>query len=188
MRISPELEKYASQHHLTGITQHTLEAISEHRAGYTLEKAHQFVAFHQRIQQQLLNHPVIASNQYTRWFSEGDITLEQLKLFVVQFSVFSNLFIIAQLQKTINADSLESMRASKEILMNELGVAFNNINNQHSGGPKSDELPPVEGSIEAGKFHFNAAHFEWLYKLAEALGLEFLQIGKRRHGTSDTLF
>ncbi len=184
MRISPELEKYASQHHLIGITPHTLEAISAHRSGYSLKKAHQFITFHQRIQRQLLNHPVIVHNEYTQWFSRGNMSLQQLKSFIVQFSVFSNLFIIAQLQKTINADSLQSMRASKEILMNELGVAFNHKNSLNN---KGEDLS-VEGSVEAGEFHFNAAHFEWLYKLADALGLEFMQTGKRRHGTGDTLF
>ncbi len=192
MRISPKLEKYASQHHLTGITPHTLEAISARLSGYSLKKAHQFIKFHQRIQQQLLNHSVIAHNEYTRWFSSGDMSLQQLKSFVVQFSVFSNLFILAQLQKTINADSLQSMRASKEILMNELGVAFkkdghNKNSHNKTNGYSSGELP-VEGSIEAGEFHFNAAHFEWLYKLADALGLAFMETGKRRHGTADTLF
>ncbi|MCZ6564527.1 MAG: hypothetical protein O6852_00100, partial [Gammaproteobacteria bacterium] len=49
--------------------------------------------------------------------------------FIVQFSIFSNQLLIAQLLKTINADSIEGMRASKEILANEIGVVFNSSKN-----------------------------------------------------------
>ena len=41
-----------------------------------------------------------------------------------QFSVFSQLFLVAQLQKIINAPTLEEMRDGKEILANEIGVVF----------------------------------------------------------------
>ena len=43
---------------------------------------------------------------------------------MVQFSVFSNLFLLAQLRKVINSPSLHEMREGKEILANELGVVF----------------------------------------------------------------
>ena len=43
---------------------------------------------------------------------------------VQQFSVFSNLFLLAQLNKVINAPTLDEMREGKEILANEIGVVF----------------------------------------------------------------
>jgi len=43
---------------------------------------------------------------------------------VAQFFVFSNLFLVAPIQKVINARSREGLRASKEILSNEIGVVF----------------------------------------------------------------
>ena len=49
---------------------------------------------------------------------------KNLAVFVRQFSVFSNLFLVAALLKTINAPSLQQVRASKEILLNELGVIY----------------------------------------------------------------
>ena len=49
---------------------------------------------------------------------------EQARAFLIQFSVFSNQFLVAQLQKVLNAETLEEMRASKEILANEIGVGF----------------------------------------------------------------
>jgi len=38
----------------------------------------------------------------------------QVKYFIIQFSVFSNQFLIAQLHKMLNADTIDEMRASKE--------------------------------------------------------------------------
>ena len=51
--------------------------------------------------------------RFTRWFREGRASEAQVKDLILQFSVFSNQFLLAQLQKTINADSVEGMRASK---------------------------------------------------------------------------
>jgi hypothetical protein len=115
-------------------------------------------------------HPIVRENAYTRWFARGEADIEELRTFAQQFSVFSHLFIEAQLRKCINAPDLQSYRAGKEILLNELGVVFSS-----------------SGSIEGGTFRFTAGHFEWLAHFAEALGLEWGEIGKRRHGTAATL-
>lgn len=115
-------------------------------------------------------HPVVSNNAYTRWFSRGEATLAELREFTVQFSVFSHLFIEAQLRKCINAGDLQSYRAGKEILMNELGVVFTR-----------------SGSIENGTFRFDAGHFEWLAHFAQSLGLHWSEIGKRRCGRPATL-
>lgn len=112
------------------------------------------------------NHPIVQANAYTQWFSHGDISLEQLRHFTKQFSVFSHLFVEAQLRKCLNALDLESYRASKEILLNELGVSFSK-----------------NGSVEGGRFRFSAAHFEWLADFAKPLDLRFEQLGKRAYGT-----
>ena len=116
------------------------------------------------------NHPIVRSNPYTPWFSSGTMSLEELRHFTVQFSVFSHLFLEAQLRKCINAASFEAYRAGKEILLNELGVSF---------GPN--------GSIEGSRFRFTAAHFEWLVDFGRHLGLDFSDMGKRAKGSSQTL-
>jgi len=92
-------------------------------------------------------------------FRHGEQHVEQVWAFIVQFSVFSNQFLVAQLRKVINADSLEGMRASKEILANEIGVVFN-----------------------AG-----ALHRPQQADVDDALDLEFGDVGQRRHGTAATL-
>lgn len=158
-------------------------------------KVKDFSRFQERINKELLQHRVITNNTFTQWFSKADLTTEQVRAFIVQFSVFSNLFLIAQLKKMINADSLEGMRVSKEILANEIGVIFNNglslpkkklvTDTDREGDP---ELVSTEGTIEGGKFRFQAAHFEWLLRIADKLGLSFNDVGKRRHGTKSTLF
>ncbi|MGR9107692.1 MAG: hypothetical protein ACU843_12245 [Gammaproteobacteria bacterium] len=178
------LESFARVHHLEGLSEATLEALNQQFPGYSLDKARRFLEFQQRIENSLLQHRVITHNAYTAWFRQGRQNLEQIKAFVVQFSVFSNQFLLAQLNKMINADTLESMRASKEILANEIGVRFKA--KQDSGG---DEIyGSTEGSIEGSTFRFQAAHFEWLYSIARELGLNFDEIGRACHGTEATLF
>ncbi|MFH2052431.1 MAG: hypothetical protein ABIK96_08185 [bacterium] len=155
--------------------------------------AERFTRFVDRCNRELMTHPVITDNRYCTWFAGGDLNRDNVRHFVVQFSVFSNLFLVAQLLKTINAGSLEGMRASKEILANEIGVIFNKPgaglgevdDTDREGDP---DLVSVEGTVDGGTFRFRAAHFEWLLRLGEKLDLGFNDMGKRRHGTPSTLF
>jgi hypothetical protein len=143
----------------------------------------QFTDFRKRLQREVLEHPVITANAYTEWFRNGPVSLSQAGAFVVQFSVFSNEFLFAQLRKMVNAETLAEMRASKEILANELGVGFNS----GRGSRPADELGSTTGSIEGGTFRFRAAHFELLVRMAKPLGLSFEELGKRSLGTESTL-
>jgi pyrroloquinoline quinone (PQQ) biosynthesis protein C len=112
--------------------------------------------------------------------------------------VFSNLFIVAQLLKTINAPSMEQARESCEILVNELGVVFNSgRTSPQDGSARSDadkdregdpELVSIEGTVDGGTYRFNARHFEWLVRVGEAVGLSFDDLGKRKFGRTETLF
>lgn len=126
--------------------------------------------FKMRVDELISSHPIVQHNRFTSWFAKGQATDEDLRKFTVQFSVFSHLFIEAQLRKTINAATLETYRQSKEILMNELGVMFTD-----------------KGTIDNGRFRFSAAHFEWLLEFAQHQDLTFGEIGKRKHGSVSTL-
>lgn len=178
--------------------QESLQKIKTGTPGYTPERAKAFEKFYQRVENELLSHPIIQHNAYTNWFENGTFNSAQLKDFLVQFSVFSNLFLFAQLSKVINSDSIESMRASKEILANELGVIFRpNQKAKRRNGEAEDEsydqasdpdIVSAEGTVDGGTFRFSAAHFEWMVRIAETLDMGFDDIGKRRHGTKDTLF
>ena len=142
---------------------------------------HSVASFNSRLERDVLGHAVIRANPYTTWFKRGDFSPEQARAFLVQFSVFSNQFLVAQLGKVLNAETLEEMRSSKEILANEIGVGFR--------GPGGDAvLGDTEGSVEGGVFHFRAAHFELLVRMARHFGLGFADLGKRRLGTGATLF
>jgi hypothetical protein len=143
-------------------------------------------AFRERIDAVVAHHPVVEANSYTRWFATGQATRGEVRHLTVQFSVFSHLFVEAQLRKVINAADLDTYRAGKEILLNELGVVFN------AGGPVAPaspdpELVATEGTVDGGRFRFGAAHFEWLLRFAAPLELGFDDLGKRRHGTPATL-
>jgi len=193
MTDSNRLINFAAEHQIEGLTEPSLEALINNEPGYTIDKAKSFLYFQQRINQELLKHPIITCNDYCNWFEQGDQNKAQVREFVVQFSVFSNLFLIAQLHKTINADTLEGMHASKEILANEIGVIFNakkarKIIDENPDAAANPDIVSTEGSVEGGQFRFKAAHFEWLYRMAQQLDLEFTDIGKRRHGSDATLF
>ena len=137
-------------------------------------------AFQQRVDEVVHAHPVVVDNRYTRWFAGGTATLPEVRHLAVQFSVFSHLFVEAQLRKVINAADLDTYRAGKEILMNELGVVFN--------GHVDDEGVATDGTVDGSRYRHPAAHFEWLVRFAAPLGLRFDELGKRRHGTPATLF
>jgi hypothetical protein len=191
LSVTHRLQEFAANSGLTGLTDPTLEAIRAGQPGYSLERGRRFLAFQERINNELLTHRVITDNRYTAWFKRGEQSEAQLKAFVVQFSVFSNLFLLAQLTKMINADSLEGMRASKEILANEIGVTFRPTQPRAKPtreGKSDPEFVGTEGTVQGGTFRFEAGHFEWLIKVGEALGLKFNELGRRRFGTPSTLF
>jgi hypothetical protein len=161
-----------------------------------------FDAFKHTIEREFMGHPVVKKNEYTAWFAHGDVPMDHLRQFTVQFSVFSNQFLLAALNRVINADTLQAARESKEILMNELGVIYNK--NGKSGTHAGAEREPVqassssdregdpalvatEGTVDGGRFRFQAAHFEWLLRFGEPLGLTFDDMGKRRHAIPSTL-
>jgi pyrroloquinoline quinone (PQQ) biosynthesis protein C len=163
----------------------------------TQEQVDDFQDFLAEVDREFLQHRIITNNTYTRWFREGKATDEQLRHFIKQFSVFSNQFLIAALLKAINSPTLQQSRATREILLNELGVIY-----RKSGQLISDkvaqteeekdregdpELVNTEGTVDGGLCRFKAAHFEWLIGVAEGLGLSYADIGKRNHGKPTTL-
>lgn len=187
--MTTDLQTFAAQHQLNGFCHHTLACLQQ--GAYRLERAVDFTRFYQRIERDLLHHPVIEHNAYCEWFQQGTFSRDQLREFIVQFSVFSNQFLVAQLHKMLNAESLEEMHASKEILANEIGVIFagsqlTNVRNHDLDG--DPEIVSTDGSIDGGKFRFRAAHFEWLLRIGEQLHLKFNDMGKRKHGWDSTLF
>ncbi len=146
-------------------------------------------AFRARADDVVARHPVVTDNRYTRWFATGAATRGEVRHLAVQFSVFSHLFVEAQLRKVINAADLDTYRAGKEILLNELGVVFNPGDRPLPAAAEADpELVATDGTVDGGRFRFGAAHFEWLLRFVRPLGLDFADVGKRRHGTSSTLF
>jgi hypothetical protein len=145
--------------------------------------------FRSRVEALVHHHPVVVDNAYTRWFATGTADRDEVRHLTVQFSVFSHQFVEAQLRKVLNAADIDSYRAGKEILMNELGVVFRPT---HGGAAVAEGVDPdivgTEGTVDGGRFRFTAAHFEWLLRFGAPIGLGFDDMGKRRHGTASTLF
>lgn len=155
-----------------------------------------FRDFLAEVNREFMQHPIILNNAYTDWFSQGLATDNELRHFIRQFSVFSNQFLIAALLKVINAASLQQARASKEILLNELGVIYRKLGSSDANriGQSEDDkdregdpdLVSTEGTVDGGIFRFRAAHFEWLCGVGRGIGLQFEDLGKRKHGRSAT--
>ena len=163
----------------------------------TSTQVDQFRRFLQEVDRELLQHRIILDNRYTRWFQKGQASDAELKFFIQQFSVFSNQFLIAALLKVINSESLEQVHSSKQILLNELGVIYRKLDQAPGEQGLSDDdkdrqgdpdLVSTEGTVDGGIFRFRAAHFEWLLRIGEKMGLGFNDLGKRRHGRPATLF
>lgn len=160
----------------------------------------EYRSFLDEVSAKFMRHSIITDNRYCAWFEKGNLTGNQVSHFIVQFSVFSNLFLIAQLKKMINAPTLAGMRSSKEILANEIGTIFRRIDKAPPNGNGSvltesekdlsgdPELVNTEGTVDGGTFKFRAAHFEWLLRMGKVLKLDFGDMGKRRHGSETTLF
>ncbi len=142
-----------------------------------------FQDFEAKVNGIVFNHPVVTSNEYTKWVAMGEMTEEDVRDLTVQFSVFSHYFIQAQLLKCFSAKTLEQYRSGKEILMNELGVSFTKPGATDTDDPNA---VPTEGTVQGGKYRHTAAHFEWLLKFAEPLGLGFNEIGKWNQGSDAT--
>jgi hypothetical protein len=181
------------------ITDIPAELLARVEAGEIGEaKLRDYREFLHEVENRLMNHRIVVQNRFCQFVEENGFDREQARKFVQQFSVFSHLFLIAQMKKMINASDLASYRAAKEILANELGVIFRRPGQAQrvAGGQTEDEkdlsgdpeLVGTEGSVEGGTFRFSAGHFEWLLRIGEQLGLTFSDMGKRSHGTAATLF
>ncbi len=163
----------------------------------TQKQVTDFQQFLAQVDRQFLQHRIITNNAYTKWFSKGNATDEELRHFIRQFAVFSNQFLVAALLKAINSPTLEQSRASREILLNELGVIYRQpeqpissrvaLTEEEKDKIGDPELVSTEGTVDGGSCRFQAAHFEWLLGVAKDLELDFAEVGKRKHGRPTTL-
>ena len=113
--------------------------------------------FQDRADALVREHRVVTANPYTTWFATGAATVDDVRHLTVQFSVFSHQFLEAQLRRVFNARSLESYRAAKEILLNELGVVFRpGAGRAGEVAGVDPELVATEGTIEGSRFKFAA--------------------------------
>lgn len=128
-----------------------------------------FNAFKQVLRRELFEHPVITDNRFTAWFAEGEASEQDVAELILQFSVFSNHFLVAQVKRMVNAGTLEGERCARAILVNECGVALGR-----------------DGSPEGRSFSSGNAHLNWLREAGAALGLEPAALGRWESGSDAT--
>ena len=68
----------------------------------------------------------MAANRYATWFAEGHASAGDVRHLAVQFSVFSHLFVEAQLRKVINAADLR-IDLAHAIAMNDVRSQLDNL-------------------------------------------------------------
>lgn len=129
-----------------------------------------FDAFKQVIERELLSHPVVSENPFTSWFKRGQATEDQVKDLVIQFSVFSNHFLIVQAKRMVFAQTEEGERCARNILMNECGVG----------------LDRGTGSPEGRAFSSSNAHISWLRDLGRALDMPARELGRWENASPAT--
>src|SRR5579883_1094600 len=129
-----------------------------------------FDAFKPVIERELLSHPVVRENPFTSWFKRGEAGEEQVRDLVMQFSVFSNHFLVVQAKRMVFARTEEGERCARNILMNECGVA----------------LDRGTGSPEGRSFASANAHISWLRDLGAALGMPPRELGRWENGSAAT--
>jgi hypothetical protein len=122
------------------------------------------------IRREFFEHRVITSNAFTEWFSRGEANEEQVADLLMQFSVFSNHFLVAQVKRMVNAGSLEGEKAARNILVSELGVG----------------IDPRSGSPEGKTFSTSNAHINWLRESAAALDIDPAELGRWRNASRAT--
>lgn len=129
-----------------------------------------FAKFLATIENDFFQHPVIQNNPYTKWFKNGEANTAQVRDMIMQFSVFSNHFLVVQCKRMVNANTEEGEKGARWILANEIGV----------------NLDPKTGSCEGQKFFTKAAHINWLRDTAAPLGLDARKMGSWDVGTEAT--
>ena len=117
----------------------------------------------------IFEHPIIKSNPFTEWFARGEADEEQVADLLMQFSVFSNHFLVVQVKRMVNAGTLEGEACARNILLNECGVALD-----------------AQGCAEGRRFSAANAHISWLRESGAALGLDPAQMGRWENGWEST--
>ena len=152
-------------HTLSNLPESTKEKLEKGKI--TSAQAQEFSHFLATIEKDFFQHPVIQNNPYTKWFKQGEANTEQVKEMILQFSVFSNHFLVVQCKRMVNARTEEGEKGARWILANEIGVA----------------LDPKTGSCEGQKFSTRAAHINWLRNTAAPLGINPRDLGRWDIGT-----
>ena len=106
--------------------------------------------FKSRLAREVLSHPS-SSRIPTPPGSSAAILAEQARAFLIHSPCSRTSFSSAQLQKVLNAETLEEMRASKS-LANEIGVGFQGRASPGRRGPRQHG-----GEIESGTFTSGSA-------------------------------
>lgn len=126
--------------------------------------------FREQISRELLRHPVIRENPFTAWFEKGLADHDQVLDLIVQFSVFSNHFLVAQVKRMVFSDTEEGERCARNILMSECGVG----------------LDARTGSVEGRTFSTASAHINWLRECGAVLGLSPMDLGRWHKASAST--
>ena len=155
----------------------------------TTTQTDELAAFPPRSTTLVHSHPVVVDNAYTQWFAKGDASADEVRHLDGA---------VQRVQPPLRrgAAAQGHQRRRHRDLPRRQGDpderARRRVQASSADAGAADgvdlDLVSTEGTVDGGRFKFAAAHFEWLLRFAKPLGLEFADLGKRRHGTDSTLF
>ena len=102
--------------------------------------------------------------------STANSSAAQARAFLIQFSVFSNQFLVSA---AAEGPECRDARGNARVERDPRERDRRRFSRRARCGRA--ELGGTEGSIEGGTFHFRAAHFELLVRMARQFGLEFAE-------------
>lgn len=70
--------------------------------------------FHNKVTNNINEHPIIKKNNYTNNFAKGEASFVEQQVFMQQFSVFNQWFLVSQLLKIINTPNIYEMQIHNE--------------------------------------------------------------------------
>ena len=169
----------------------------QQRGELTSQQVAEFERFLQEVDRDLLHHRIIIDNAYSRWFREGDG--DRRRAAALCPAVLGLLESVpgrgpapgdqrAHAPAGAGREGNPHERAGRHLPpRGARRRSPRNLSEEAKDREGDPELVSTEGTVDGGTFRFRAAHFEWLLAVAEGLGLDFNEIGTRRHGSPSTL-
>jgi len=152
------------------LPQNVIEKIDKGELHVSTFEAAAFVTQMDRIQYEFDHDDIIFRNPFTKWAKLGRMNTAQVIDWVIQFSIFSVWFVVAECMRMAWAIGTPSERPSRILLASEIGV----------------QIDPKTHDVEDQVFRHADAHINWLRLMLDPLGVDPSRVGRRSEAHEST--